>query len=161
MKDLQALVAACQNDLRSIGIVTGADVEWSVNTRAKCCWGQCETLGKGRYRISIAACLLEDDVADQAAKDTIVHELLHTVEGGHGHTGEWKRLARLVNIRLPSYTVTRVTAAERKGIDRPPPRYELQCTRCGKTAGRERMSDVVRFPNRYRCSCGGSLRRIR
>ena len=79
MKNLQNLAAASEADLRSIGIRPGRVSAWRVNTRAKSRWGQCRELAPGCFEISIAARLLQDDVSDQAAKDTILHELLHTV----------------------------------------------------------------------------------
>ena len=107
MKNLQNLAAACEADLRSIGIRPGRVSAWRVDTRAKSRWGQCRELTPGCFEISIAARLLQDDVSDQAAKDTILHELLHTVRGCHGHTGRWAELAAQVNRLLPQYTIKR------------------------------------------------------
>lgn len=40
-------------------------------------------------------------------------------------------------------------------------KYVILCTRCGKRYERERMSAVIKTPSRYRCTCGGTLKRIR
>lgn len=83
MKELEKYVAQCQRDLVSLGIPYGKVRRWEINTRAKSRWGLCKCLKGGNFIISIAQILLEDDVADQALKDTIVHELLHTVPAVH------------------------------------------------------------------------------
>ena len=162
MKDLEKLVAECKADLDSIGIRYGCVVRWEINTRAKRRWGQCEKLLGGFYAISISARLLQDDVNDMAVKNTILHELLHTVKGCHGHTGLWANLAAKVNRCLPQYTIQRRTDAEEKSVERADPRYVLKCTGCGKEYGRYRMTDFVRCPRSYRCGdCGGDFERIR
>lgn len=81
---------------------------------------------------------------DQTLKDTIVHELLHTVPGCLDHKGKWEMYAELVNRRLPQYTIKRTASWEEKGImiDRGEPvyRYILQCSNCGAEFPRERKS---------------------
>lgn len=81
MKDLLRLAQQCQNDLLSAGIRCGNVRSWIVNTRAKARWGLCKKVGRSLYDIQIAEALLQDNVSDQAAKDTIAHELIHTVPG--------------------------------------------------------------------------------
>lgn len=165
MKNLEQLAALCEADLRSLGIRTGAVVCWRINTRAKSCWGQCRELAPGRFELSIAARLLQDEVSDQAAKNTIVHELLHTCPGCHGHRGRWAELAAEVNRRLPQYTIKRTATLEEKGlapvIRTRTDRYMLRCTRCGRTFCRERQSRLILHPEQYRCTCGGRLVRER
>lgn len=92
MKDLLRLAQQCQNDLLSVGIRCGNVRSWTVNTRAKARWGLCKKVGRNLYDIQIAESLLQDNVSDQAAKDTIAHELIHTVPCCFSHTGKWKQL---------------------------------------------------------------------
>ena len=115
MKDLKTLAAECEAELRSLNIQPGEINSWIVNTRAKNRWGQCKRYLPGLFNISISARLLQDSVSDQAAKNTIMHELLHTVKGCYGHKGKWKVLAMTVNRLLPQYTIKRTTSAEGKG----------------------------------------------
>ena len=164
MKDLRQLASACEAELRAIGIRPGRVAVWKVNSRAKSRWGQCRELSPGCFEISIAARLLQDDTGDQAAKDTIVHELLHTVKGCGGHRGKWAALAAQVNAALPQYTIKRTASAEEKGLTPDPPagRYLLRCSECGCEFPRERQSRLVQHPERYRCGvCGGRLKRVR
>ncbi len=164
MKDLEQLVAECQAEMKSIGIQIGTVLEWEVNSRAKNRWGQCKQIQPGSYTISISSQLLQDDVSDVAVKETVIHELLHTVKGCHGHTGRWKQLAAKVNRLLPQYTIKRCSSSEEKGIQCAPQavtyRYKLRCVRCGQEILRQKASSLVTHPERYRCAkCGGNLLR--
>lgn len=118
------------------------------------------------FRISISARLLQDSVSDQAAKNTIMHELLHTVKGCYGHKGKWKDLALTVNRLLPQYTIKRTTSAEEKGLEsirkKRTNRYAVKCEHCGKEFCREKMSKLIQHPEKFRCGiCGNSLIRVR
>ena len=169
MKDLSKLVAECRADLLSLGYKPCENVEWSVNNRAKKRWGQCRYTSKTSCAISISYRLLQDDVDDQAAKNTILHELIHTIRDRNGkpaskHTGLWKQIAEDVNIRLPQYTIKRTASSAEKGIE--PAKlqqvnYIVRCEHCGKEYHRERMSKVVSHPEKYKCgNCGFKLVRI-
>ncbi len=165
MKDLNTYVVQCQQDLNLLGIPYGNVRRWEINTSAKSRWGLCKCLKGGDFVISIAQMLLEDGVDEQALKDTIVHELLHTVPGCLDHKGKWKMYAELVNRRLPQYTIKRTASREEKGImvDRVEPvyRYVLQCSNCGTEFSRERKSKLVKNPEKFRCGrCHGRLKRI-
>ena len=116
MKDLNLFIVQCQKDLETLGIKHGKVKGFSVNKRAKCRWGQCKKVGLGVYEISIAESLLQDNAPDQKLKDTIVHELLHTVYGCFKHTGKWKLLAEKVNNELPEYNIKRTASYEEIGI---------------------------------------------
>lgn len=166
MKDLEKLAAECEADLLSIGIQPGKVNRWIVNTRAKCRWGLCKQYLPGLYDISIAERILQDNVSDQAAKNTILHELLHTVKGCHGHKGKWKELAAKVNRLFPQYTIKRATSYEEKGLEYKPKertnRYAVKCTHCGKEYYREKESKLIQYPDKYRCGvCNNPLKRIR
>ena len=164
MKDLRKLAGECQIDLLSVNIHIGKVRNWSVNTRAKARWGLCTRVSKGLFDIQVSAALLRDDLDDKAAKDTIVHELLHTIPGCFKHTGKWKRYADTVNFLLPQYSIKARSSYEDKGLEdtRPEPvyRYILKCQDCGTEIKRQKKSIAVEHPERYRCKCGGRLRRI-
>ncbi len=162
MKELEKYVAQCQRDLDSVGIPCGKVRRWEINTRAKARWGLCKCLKGGDFVISIARILLEDDVEDQALKDTIVHELLHTAPGCLDHKGKWKMYAELVNRKLPQYTIKRTASREEKGITvqraEPVCRYVVRCCDCGTEFPRERESKLIKHPEQFRCGlCHGRL----
>ena len=162
MRNLPELAAVCEAELRSLGIRPAENIQWVVNTRATSRWGYCKKIGFNAYEISISSRLLQEDLDIQAAKDTIIHELLHTVKGTRGHTGLWLKLAAQVNQRLPGYCIKRTTSYEEKGLAPQEARYILRCTGCGSQFSRQRMSSLVRAPQNYRCgACGHTLERIK
>ena len=161
MKDLKKLSEECIAELSSIGIAPGnirrIYVEKSTTRR----WGVCKKIkAENVFEIGIAKVLLEDSIDDMQTKNTIMHELLHTVDGCSGHTGLWKALAEKVNTSLPGYNIKRLSSEEEKGVQRNH-KYMIECTGCGAVIYRDRMSNAVRFPGNYKCArCGGALKRI-
>ena len=165
MKDLQKLADECQADLISIDIPYGRVKLWVINYRSKARWGLCKKRPDGYFEIEIAEALLQDGVSDIAAKNTIIHELLHTCPGCLKHTGRWKMYADKVNRLLPQYHIKRITSTEEKGVEdrrkTPVYRYILRCAACGKEIKRQKKTAVVEHPEYYRCKCGGKLKLIR
>ena len=138
MKDLNRLVEECKRDIDSLGIEIGNINSVTVNTRSKRRWGQCTRHPDGTYDITISDRLLADNVDDMAAKNTIAHELLHTIRGGSGHKGAWKSAAFHMNARY-GYNIKRTTSCEEKGVEyvpsaikSKPPKYIIKCGNCGK-----------------------------
>lgn len=164
MKNLLELARDCQKELACLRIPWGKVRNWSVNTRAKARWGLCTKVGRGVFDIQIAASLLDDTIDDQAAKDTIAHELLHTVPGCFKHTGKWKQYAELINKLMPHYSIKTRTSYADKGVEdlrsAPTYRYILKCEQCGREVRRQKKSAVIEHPENYRCKCGGKLKRI-
>ena len=135
MKNLENAVSECKRDIEALGIELGSIISITINNRAKSRWGRCTRVDgayKTAYKIEISGRLLDDEVDDMALKDTIVHELLHTIKGGFGHTGAWKRAAELMNARY-GYHVKRTTTCEEKGIKQKinHPKYVIKCNKCG------------------------------
>ena len=165
MKDLEKLIRECQMDLLTVQIRPGKVRNWCVNTRAKARWGLCSKVENGLFDIQISAILLQDSVDDQAVKDTIVHELLHTIPVCFKHTGKWKQYAAAVNTLLPQYHIQARSSYEEKGLgdSRQEPEYPylLKCVQCGAEIKRQRKSAVVEHPEKYHCVCGGRLTRIK
>ena len=165
MKDLEKLVRECQRDLLSVQILPGKVRHWHINTRAKARWGLCSKVARGLFDIQISAMLLQDGVDDQAVKDTIVHELLHTIPGCFKHTGKWKQYATTINTLLPHYHIKARSSYEGKGLGERHPateyHYLLKCIQCGAEVKRQRKSAVVEHPEKYHCICGGRLIRIK
>ena len=80
--------------------------------------------------------LLDADVDEQKTKDTIVHELLHTVHGCFTHKGKQKLYAEYINRKLPQYNIKRAIKGDESGIKierkKPVYKYILRCTKCGQ-----------------------------
>lgn len=153
MKDLQKIFNECLKECRTLGIQYGNIVEVTVNTRAKKRWGQtCRRLDG--FHINISSVLLRDDVSDEAAKDTIMHEILHTVDGCFDHKAKWQAMADKVN-KAYGYKVKRCTSVWEKGIDSSlmetthHKEYVFKCEKCGAKVIRHRKSNFTEHPNWY------------
>ncbi|MCI8506262.1 MAG: hypothetical protein HFI67_08765 [Lachnospiraceae bacterium] len=161
MKDLGKLAAQCEAELEGMGLTCGTVRRWSVNSRAEKRWGQCRQVAEGVFDIEISQRLLEDEVDEIATKTTIIHELLHTVEGCLGHRGKWKFLAEMVGKTYPQYQIKRTSSCEEKGLSQAgetQARYRITCTGCGVQAYRQRAGRLVKRPEDFRCGkCGGKL----
>lgn len=165
MKDLQKYYQQGVIMLKNgYGIELGKIIDVSVNYGAKRRWGQTERVhlgGKTVYKINISNKLLADDVDDKSLMDTIVHELLHTVDGCFCHTGKWKMLADRITA-TSNLTIKRTTSNEEKNIEREPYLYICKCEKCGKEIGRYKMSDFVKRAELYtHRNCGGHFKRIK
>lgn len=145
MKDLYEVMNECKRDIESLGIELGEVCKLSVNKRAQTRWGLCRGC-KGVYEISISSRLLDDEVDDMALKNTMAHELLHTIKGGNGHKGEWKRCAELMN-RTYGYNIKRCTSADEKGVlssnREKKIKYILECSNCGQKYDYIRKTKVI------------------
>lgn len=159
MKDLCAIFTECINDVEAAGITPGNIVNISINTRAKKRWGCAKQVGKF-YKIEISDRLLQDEVDDKATKNTIVHEILHTVDGCMNHGENWKAVADKMNRTYPDvYNIKRTTSSEEKGIAPSPvrpDRWELTCQSCGHTWRYKRAPKYS--VSAYACPCGGKLK---
>lgn len=165
MKNLIELANECMAELDAIGIEYGKIAHWEINTRAKKRWGQCRKNPNGTYTISISHRLLADNVANDGAKNTIIHELLHSVKGCMNHKEEWKYQAEKVN-RAYGYNIKRCSSSEEKGvesIEAAPQeiKYRFKCKDCGKIYSRTRASRFTNNWQNYRCGvCNGKFDRI-
>ena len=160
MKNLMKLANECIAELTAIGIPIRQVRNWKISARCKRTWGLCHSLGDGQFDITIAQMLLQDDVSDISVKNTIIHELLHTVDGCMNHGVKWHRLAARVNKQYPRYNIQSHTPANEKGVQIAY-RYLFRCTGCGATAGRHRKSRFVENYSKYYCRrCGGKFERI-
>lgn len=159
-EELDSLLAETARTLRDLGIPLSAHISPVVliNSRAKrrlgCCYYR-----DGVYIIEVSASLLEQP---ERLRQTLCHELLHTCRGCRNHGEKWKAYAARVNEAL-GYSIQRLAPAE--GEDQGPLRreeikYVLECQSCGAKICRSRMSKAVKYPWRYRCQCGGRLKRI-
>ena len=172
-KRLGEMYRECIDEMNAIDIPYGKIVEVTVNYRAKSRWGQCRKSYANAdgivYKININCDLCHPDASERGLKETIIHEILHTCPDCMCHTGEWKRLAELVN-DCYGYNVKRCNSSEEKGMEefyaqhdelkkKPTWKYEIRCKSCGKVLGRrQKACKLTMNPYRYRCSyCYGNI----
>lgn len=97
MYNLTELATMALDNLNAIGIYPHLTPnDFSVNTRAKNRYGQAR-YRNGKYSVNISAFLLDKRNDEKSILQTIYHECLHCCDNCMCHTGEWKRLAELVN----------------------------------------------------------------
>lgn len=144
-----------------------------INTRAKHRLGQCtikNDLGNTKAIIQISSLLLDDNVPDNYVLETLVHEVLHAVHGCHGHTGDWRRFANLINKEYNYLNITaRATMEELEANGVPTEqftrqkdyKYAVMCEGCGQTIRRTKPSKLITNPEYYRCgNCGNKFHRV-
>lgn len=164
MKNLQATYEKCLDILDSMGIEVGQITEVKLNRRLSRslgrCWRNRIYCGCYTYRIEINPVLLEDGVTQEQLENTMLHELLHTVDGCFSHTGKWLRLAEKVN-REFGYRIQRESECEyaaERNEQRNPVKYICACEKCGVEWKYKRWGKVCENPKRYTHNgCGGHL----
>lgn len=160
MHDLNSILQECCQTLDSLQIRYAKNCKIIPDPRLKRCWGSCRKMPDGSYLIKISPLLLEESLPPESLKDTLYHELLHTVPGAMSHQKTWLQLAQTVN-RATGLNIKRSTPASEKGIELdyandPAVKFLCVCQGCGVQIVRYRRCDFVRRPGKYRCgSCGG------
>lgn len=153
MRDLRRVANECMAEQQLLGIDFGYVSVWKVNTRALKRWGQCKRLPNGTFEININVDLLNELNDINGLKDTIHHELLHTVSGCMNHGAKWQALAKKVNSAY-GYHIQRTNSAECKGIVARTENYKYQvvCPNCGIISKKSRACGVTKSPWRYGCA---------
>ncbi len=163
-KEVSALMAELADALKGLGIPVSSKIlpDVRINSRAKrrlgCCYDRV-----GIFEIEVSSSLLEKP---EKLRETLAHELLHTCPGCRNHGERWKAYAHRANEAL-GMEIRRLAPVEEvpggegeEPLRRDTVKYVLECQSCGAKIYRSRMSKVVKRPWRYRCKCGGRLKRI-
>ena len=111
---LNDIAAICMKELDDLDIHYGIIDSYDINTRAKKRWGQTISKSKRHYSINISERLLTGKT-EFGLKDTIIHELLHTVYGSMDHGKRWQKNAKKVRERY-GYPLKRTSSASDKGL---------------------------------------------
>lgn len=128
-----------------------------INCRATRRFGACfANKRSGSFLIEISDVLLT--ATEQACRQTLAHEVLHTCYGCQNHKKRWHHYADLMN-RAYGYQIARTDSPERLGVEnKTVVRYLVECTQCGAEIPRARRSRLIEHPEDYRCArCGGHL----
>ena len=163
---LEAAIAETQEILGSLNIEYGPIRDVDINFKNVKRWGRCSYKAATKdYTIELSHQLFMNNVPHEALMSTLIHEFLHAGKDRMCHTGEWKRLAELVNRRYPQYNIKRCTSADEKGlaeyrqsVRKESYKYVITCDRCGCTNYYKRRSKVVEIlldrPKNSDCRCG-------
>lgn len=164
MKNFEMLQKVCIDEVLGAGIEPGNIVSWVINHRAKTRWGMCTKNPDGTCIIQIAARLIEDErIPEQACKETMIHEILHTCKGCKGHTGLWLVYANIMNKKY-GYNIKRTTSGEEKGVEnytaskRLDYKYCFVCENCGQIIKRKKQCEFTKYYRNYTCGICGRKR---
>lgn len=164
MEELKMLCAQCMAYLDQLKIRYGTVSSLKINARAVRRFGRCRKLPDGTYEIEISSRLLDPSVDPSYARDTMIHELLHTCRGCMNHGTRWKRYVNRVNDRFgfqisdSPYKETERSRQRSSEVPSPvrTPSYVFRCSGCGIQILRYRASEFTRNYHRYACGkCGG------
>lgn len=167
MKRVDELLDVVMSEARAVGIPISQNIkkEVTINKRAKKRFGCCKITKQGfkqYFEIELAEKVANS--TEEAIKQTLAHEVIHTCKGCANHGKLWTAYAEIMN-NAYGYNVKRTDTAEALGIEETKEQlaenYLLICQNCGLRIARTRMSKVVKYPHRYRCKCGGRLRRVK
>ena len=158
MNNLDALLEQVRGEALALGIPLARQIDPHVhiNRRAVTRFGCCIRQGEG-YVIELSERMCA--APEQACRQTLAHELLHTCPGCGSHGPRWKAYAARMN-QAYGYDIARTHTPQALGVpDTAPVRHLVVCRQCGRVFPRARASALVLHPERYRCRCGGTLER--
>ena len=158
-EQVMEMVFSYRNDMLTRGIKVGkiSRVWFSDKSFGK--FGSCKKLMNGYFVIEITDLGLHGDI-----KSTIVHELIHTVEGCFNHGKEFQSLAKWLSSVYGIEIGTRASKNEMALSEEyriAKAKYVIRCKKCGQIITRQRATRLVKLPITYSCGCGGELVRIK
>lgn len=151
MKNIEYLkkeLEVCKQMAAESNIKIGKICDIKINTRAKKRWGLCSYTSNG-FIIEISSSLLQDDVSREALMNTLMHEVLHTVDDCMNHGKKWKYYAGIINLKYGLHIKSTTSAAEKKIDDNDSYNYIIACPKCGYQWKYIRMSRCVKHPERF------------
>lgn len=162
VKELNVMLHDAIVMLEDIGIEIGQiDRIVHLNDRTKS-FGICKR-ENGIFTIYISRYFKDNDYKE--VMNTLLHELLHTVEGCFNHGNKWSSLANNVNkeynyniSRTSDYVMNNITEDIKKQLYK----YKIICKDCNQTILRQKKSNLVKYPENYRCGkCKGKFKVIK
>lgn len=169
-RKLKDYMEKCMKMLDELNIPYCKDIKELSVSHAERRWGRTKWTNRNGeridFKIEISYKLINEKYAptDEGLMNTMIHELIHTCPNCTGHGTQWKAYANMVYQRY-GIDIKRCGSDDDKGVSRDEVikayPYIIQCTSCNNQIGRYRMSDAIRYPQNYRCKCGGNLNRIK
>lgn len=152
-QDLRTQLAAIREDFRKAGLKPGPVRELSWSGRMTRSRGTCRRKEDG-FAIHISRQLQD---RPELVRETLAHELLHTVPGCFDHGTGFQQGAR----RLEAYGYHIRRTYEPESFENQG-KYLFRCTKCQTQVTRMRQSRFTRHPERYvHKGCGGTFRAVK
>lgn len=159
---LKSLFEECKKEADEAEVKYSKYIKLEISKRAKSRYGLCEKKGPNSYIITISDFVF--DSPDNKIKQVILHEMVHTCKGCMNHGSHWKAVANQLN-RKYGYEIHRTNAREEMGLpsrsESPVYKYAVECQACKKIIYRQKMSQIISHPERFRCKCGGIIKRVK
>lgn len=166
-KILNNIFLTVKNDLVSLNIPVSNEICPIVRiSKAKRRWGSCKMLKKYnayKFYISISEkCFSEPNYID-FIKNTMAHELIHTVKGCFNHSKEFKYYGYVASKLGYVVTVKSESKLEKSDEEKfKEAKHILKCTVCGQMYYRYRFPKDKNYINKIVCGkCRGRLVKIK
>ena len=132
------------------------NIQYSVrfNSRFNKALGRCTKVGYNSYLIEINP-TYANMVELSSLKNTIVHEIIHSLPRCMNHGPIWKEKA--AKMATLGYTIKRVSVETNYSQYRKNNikyKYIVYCPDCGREWKKQKSSAVTQRPERYICPCG-------
>lgn len=165
-KILKAVYESVRSDLINIGIPVSDCIDPEIKiSRAKRRWGSCKRINNGRYEFSISIsdiCFNEPECIE-FIKNTMAHELIHTVKGCFDHGILFKAYGKKAGEKgyvINTANKSSVVKSEEEMFNES--KHILKCRKCGKLYFRLRFPKKKDYIKKIRCGvCGGKLDKIK
>lgn len=141
-ESLQPIFNQVKLDFEELGIPYGRvnDVDW--NGRLKRTMGRCRKKPDG-FEIEISKII---EMNDEYLKETMAHELLHTVEGCFNHKDMFRHYGNILSKK--GYHVARLANYK---FDDDDYKYVMRCKHCGQLIRQHRMTRFIKDPTGWTC----------
>lgn len=156
------LVVECKQMLEDIKIIIPQNITFNTNSRYTRRLGNCRRfIATNNFEISIAThVVIGDDVDYTTTKNTLLHEMLHTLDGCFNHGKTWKYYASLVkkNYGFDISRTGEITKKHQDVLNMGKVIKTLKCESCGKEFSFPETSKYIKKYNDFTCKCGGDLK---
>lgn len=149
----------CLGECEECGIEYGNIDILKLNTRLRSSWGRCSLKrATGKYVIELSHKAVV--MGEQFLKETLLHEICHTVEGCFNHGRLWKNAVETLNYVYGYNIQHRSNGSELADpylLNKDEVLYTLKCKKCGEIASIVQKKTTNFNHYRYSCSkCGGN-----
>lgn len=161
MRNLQKIFEKCLADIQALNITVGkiTKIEWAVLKNAL---GECNGQWAGNgwiYWIAISNEFLDEKIDEINLRETVYHEILHTVYRCSGHSKTWVRNALLID---KTYGCGVATYKSKYDILNPnlPVLGEITCSYCGGKLSIREKSIWEQIQNQKKALCAWCRKEI-
>ena len=156
---LYPIMNEIRNNMLAIGIKCSKRIVDIKFTGQRKTWGRCyKSPDSDTYRITVSDVLGKKGVDPNALKSVMAHELLHTCPECWCHTGEFLRLAEILEekygYKIKEHSSKKLGIPEEVKYDEP---YVIECSECGQKYGYNKR--MRWFPYLEKCGCGNCQKR--